>query len=187
MHQHDRNRRGTDKRSKLRPKKICAKTEPLTSRELNRADAARIGIYIAKSHQALLTPSIAEETVRVRSRLDNPATLYGRWWHRLLQQLPWSDERAWDETLNATLHQAPDRERAEKEWQLFRAYISRKEDFRKRFPNGQLQTRAEVPFLLKVKPSLALEGVIDLLAHRSRKRSALDHRLENESHHARRS
>ena len=63
---------------------------------------------------------------------------------------------------NATLHEAADRKRAEKEWQLFRAYISSKEDFRKRFPNGQFQARAEVPFLLKVKPSLALEGVIDL-------------------------
>ena len=142
------------------PEKIQSKIEPLTSRELKRA------VQRASEFVTRITPSafgaepLAEE--RTRSRMDNPATLYGRWWHRLLQRLPWNDETAWDEMLRTSLRDTPDRKRGEAEWKSFCAHIRGKEDFRKRFASEQFEARSEIPFLLKVEPSLALEGIVDL-------------------------
>jgi ATP-dependent exoDNAse (exonuclease V) beta subunit len=141
------------------PENIQSKTEPLTSRELQRA-AQRASEFVTR-----ITPSAFDmelvDGVRTRSP-DNPATLYGHWWHRLLQRLPWNDEPAWEEMLKAALRNTPDRERAEKEWKLFRAHVSGPEDFRKQIATEQFNAQAEVPFLLKIKRSLALEGIIDL-------------------------
>ena len=95
-------------------------------------------------------------------QLDNAATRYGHWWHQLLQRLPWSDEQKWDEIIRSALENSPERKRAEKEWKLFRAHLAAKEDFRKHFAVDRFVARSEVPFLLKIKPALALEGIIDL-------------------------
>ncbi len=143
------------------PENIHSKTEPLTSRELKRA------VQRASEFVTRITPSAFDvelvEAVRTRSPLDNPATLYGHWWHRLLQRLPWNDEPAWEEMLKAALRDTPDRERAEEEWKLFRAHVSGAEDFRKQLATEQFNARAEVPFLLKINQAIALEGVIDLV------------------------
>ena len=80
------------------PEKIQPKIEPLPSRELNRA------LHRASEFVSRITPSAfdadgSRKTPLPRSRLDNPATLYGRWWHRFLQRLPWNNESVWDEML----------------------------------------------------------------------------------------
>ena len=153
------------------PENIQSKIEPLPERELKRA-VQRADDFVRK-----MNPSGFEEISTLREgiaraevvspsmragTLDNTATRYGRWWHQLLQRLPWNDESAWDEMLNAALSNVADRQRAEKEWQLFLAHISGTEDFRRRFASRQFEARSEVPFLLKLKPLLALEGIIDL-------------------------
>jgi ATP-dependent helicase/nuclease subunit A len=118
-------------------------------------------------------PGEPDSARMLAGRFDNAATRYGHWWHQFLQRLPWNEEPAWDEILEAALCDAPDRKRAEKEWKLLCAHISGTEDFRKQFTADQFTTRAEVPFLLKIKPSLALEGIIDLALIDSRVKRAL--------------
>ncbi len=153
------------------PEKISSKVEPLTSRELKRA------VQRASEFVVRITPSAFDaelvEAPLARSRLDNPATLYGHWWHRLVQRLPWRDESAWEEMFKTAFRDAPDRRRAEKEWESFRAYLAGREDFRKRFESEQIEARAEVPFLLRVQPALTLEGIIDLALIDSAQKRAL--------------
>ena len=153
------------------PEIIHSKIEPLTSRELKSA------VQRASEFVTRITPSAfggdSLEAERTRSRLDNPATLYGRWWHRLLQRLPWNDEPAWAEMLKTALRDTPDRKRGEEEWNSFCAHIRGKEDFRKRFAPEQFEARSEVPFLLKVGSSLALEGIIDLALIDSKQKRVL--------------
>jgi ATP-dependent helicase/nuclease subunit A len=94
---------------------------------------------------------------------DDPATRYGRWWHTLLQRLNWAEDFAtWNEIFETTLPEAPDQKRAKAEWKLFRAHVAGTDDFRKQFGSDRFHARAEIPFLLKVKSSFALEGIIDL-------------------------
>ncbi|MDP9254757.1 MAG: UvrD-helicase domain-containing protein [Verrucomicrobiota bacterium] len=109
------------------------------------------------------TPENADALPVRAGRLDNAATLYGRWWHALLQRINWNEDFAkWNEIFQAALDDAPDRKRAEVEWKLFRAHVTGAGDFRKQFASDQFNARAEVPFLLKIKQSIALEGIIDL-------------------------
>ena len=130
------NEGGESKSIAAAPEKIQSKIEPLPSRELKRA------MHRASEFVSRITPSAFDadisETPLPRSRLDNSATLYGRWWHQLLQRLPWKEEGAWDAMFQAALEHAPDRASAEKEWKLFCAHISGTEDFRKRFAADEL-------------------------------------------------
>src|SRR5438874_8691190 len=64
-----------------------AEIEPLTSRELKRA-AKRASKYVRKITPSALNSEVQAE-VRPRSRLDNLATLYGRWWHNFFERLDW--------------------------------------------------------------------------------------------------
>src|SRR5205814_8150917 len=64
-----------------------AEIERLTSRELKRA-AKRASEFVRKiTPRALDSEAPAE--VRTRSRFDNLATLYGRWWHKFFERLDW--------------------------------------------------------------------------------------------------
>ena len=162
---------GESKSIAAAPEKIQSKIEPLPSRELKRA------VHRASEFVSRITPSAFDadisETPLPRSRLDNPATLYGRWWHQLLQRLPWKEEDAWDAMFQAALSTRPTAPALKNRWKLFCAHISGTEDFRKRFAADELLTRTEIPFLLKIKPSLALEGIIDLALIDSQKKTAL--------------
>src|SRR5258708_25910053 len=64
-----------------------AEIEPLTSGELKRA-AKRASEFVRKITPSALDSEVTAE-VRARSRLDNLATLYGRWWHKFFQRLDW--------------------------------------------------------------------------------------------------
>src|SRR5207249_8287486 len=64
-----------------------AEIEPLTSRELKRA-AKRGSEFVRKITPSALDSEVSVE-VRTRSRLDNLATLYGRWWHKFFERLDW--------------------------------------------------------------------------------------------------
>ena len=52
----------------------------------------------------------------------------------------------------ATLQHAPDRERAEKEWKLFRATFLEAKIFGNDFAADNCRRETEIPFLLKIKP-----------------------------------
>src|SRR5205814_10032616 len=64
-----------------------AEIEPLTSPELKRA-AKRASEFVRKITPSALDSEVTAE-VRARSRLDNLATLYGRWWHKFFERLDW--------------------------------------------------------------------------------------------------
>lgn len=94
---------------------------------------------------------------------DNEATRYGRWWHALMQRLDWNEKpERWEELFRAALAEAPERERALAEWKLFLAHAAGSGDFRKLVTSPGSIAHAEIPFLLKIDPARALEGVIDL-------------------------
>ena len=140
---------GESKSIAAAPEKIRIKNRAATFLdESETRDASRVRICEQDYAERVMTQIISCKTPlpRLSSRLDNPATLYGRWWHQLLQQLQWKEEGAWDAMFQAALEHAPDRERAEKEWKLFRAHISGNEDFRKRFAADELLTRTEFRF-----------------------------------------
>src|SRR6059058_1936721 len=64
-----------------------AEIEPLTFPELKRA-AKRASEFVRKITPSALDSEVPAE-VRTRSRLDNLATLYGRWWHKFFERLDW--------------------------------------------------------------------------------------------------
>ncbi len=95
--------------------------------------------------------------------LDNQATLYGSWWHSLLQRIDWRQEaRDWESLFQSALPHASDPERAVAEWALFRQHVSSAQDFRKQLGGSEIVARSEIPFLLPLGQKAALEGIIDL-------------------------
>lgn len=147
---------------------ITPKIEPPGSAELNNA-AKRASDFIIR-----VTPSAFDaellEAATPRSRQDNAATLYGRWWHQLLQRLAWDDETSWDQIFQRALRDSPEPEQAQKEWKLFRRWAA--SDAAPPQSRGRI-TRAEIPFLLKIKPALALEGIVDLAVFDTTNKRAL--------------
>src|SRR4030095_12626010 len=67
--------------------KSGAEIEPLTSSELHSA-AESASEFVRKITPSALDSEVTAE-VRTRSRLDNLATLYGRWWHKFFERLGW--------------------------------------------------------------------------------------------------
>ncbi|MEP6821184.1 MAG: UvrD-helicase domain-containing protein [Chthoniobacterales bacterium] len=109
----------------------------------------------------------SDRTERIPSRagaFDNEATRYGHWWHKLLQSLDWHrDPAQWEPAFQEALLTVTKRAQAEQEWQLFIEHASSAADFRKRLRSEPFVTHPEFPFLLKMGPTAALEGVIDLI------------------------
>jgi ATP-dependent exoDNAse (exonuclease V) beta subunit len=98
-----------------------------------------------------------------RSTPDNPATLYGSWWHTLFQHFPWSSgSPQWQSAFAAVQSTSPDVDRSAREWKLFTKaapgsvlaeYLARPE----------IVTHTELPFLWRMNDRSCVEGVIDLL------------------------
>ena len=64
--------------------------------------------------------------MRTRSRLDNLATLYGRWWHRFFQRLDWRGGiGSAQELFDKELPTSPDPESAAKDWNATRQNLFR--------------------------------------------------------------
>jgi ATP-dependent exoDNAse (exonuclease V) beta subunit len=110
----------------------------------------------------------AESAVRraapaARSTRDNPATLYGSWWHTLFQHFPWtSGSPHWQSAFAAVQSTSPDVDRSAREWKLFTKaapgsvlaeYLAR----------PAIVTHTELPFLWRMNDRSCVEGVIDLL------------------------
>jgi ATP-dependent exoDNAse (exonuclease V) beta subunit len=100
----------------------------------------------------------------LRSLADNPATLYGAWWHSLLQHFPWKDDpEQWEAVFDAAQQDSPDANRSAREWQLLQESlrVSPLTDFVRR-PRAIMHT--EFPFLWPINDASCLEGVIDFAA-----------------------
>src|SRR2546423_3215648 len=143
---------------------------PLDSIMLTRA-RARASDFIRKHNPSGYeeSPELAPESVPRRrtalmlSAADNPATLYGSWWHTLFQHFPWTGgPQQWQTAFAALQSSSPDPSRSAREWKLFAKALpaSALATF---LVNPAIVTHTEFPFLWRMNDRNCLEGMIDLL------------------------
>ena len=136
--------------------------QPLTAAQL-KSGQRRAAEFVHK-----FVPSALEEDIdlemRARSRLDNPATLYGRWWHRFFENLDWkggveSAQKLFDEQLPIS----PDPKAATKDWNATRATLFSHASIAGFLNRGETQFHRELPFSWQINDRTVLEGFIDSL------------------------
>jgi ATP-dependent exoDNAse (exonuclease V) beta subunit len=157
------------------PDKNGAKIESLTSRELKVA-ASRASEFVRKITPSALDSDVPEE-VRSRSRQDNLATLYGRWWHKFFERLDWkagidSAQRLFEENLPT----APDAKAAVKDWAATRRNLFSDACIADFLASDETLFHAEFPFSWRRNDRSVLEGLIDsiMINHQARRCLLLD-------------
>ena len=136
--------------------------EPLDSRELKRAKK-RGGEFVRKFIPSALEGEIDVE-MGARSRLDNLATLYGRWWHRFFERLDWkggvdSAQKLFEKQLPVS----PDAKAATKDWNATRMNLFSHESILRFLSSGETLFHREFPFSWQINDPTLLEGYIDSL------------------------
>jgi ATP-dependent helicase/nuclease subunit A len=143
---------------------------PLDAETLLRA-RSRASVFIRKynpSDYEEPTELPAESTPRsgpvlARSSADNPATLYGSWWHTLFQHFPWTGRLPeWQTAFNALQSSSPDPTRSAREWKFF-ANASPDSALAKFLARPGILGHTEFPFLWRMDDQSCVEGIIDLL------------------------
>jgi ATP-dependent exoDNAse (exonuclease V) beta subunit len=139
-----------------------AEIEPLTSRELKRA-AKRASEFVRKITPSALDSEVPIE-VRTRSRLDNLATLYGRWWHKFFERLDWkggidSAQKLFEKELPIS----PDAKAATKDWTATRQSLFSDAIIARFLASDETQFHHEFPFSWRSNDLSVLEGLIDSL------------------------
>ncbi|HEV3243502.1 MAG TPA: UvrD-helicase domain-containing protein [Chthoniobacterales bacterium] len=139
-----------------------AEIEPLTSKELKRA-AKRASEFVRKLTPSALDVEVPAE-VRTRSRLDNLATLYGRWWHRFFERLDWKGGLDSAQKLfGRELPLSPDAKAATKDWNATRQNLFSDENIARFLAADETQFHHELPFCWRRNDRSVLEGLIDSL------------------------
>jgi ATP-dependent helicase/nuclease subunit A len=139
-----------------------AEIEPLTSRELKRA-AKHASEFVRKVTPSALDAEVPAE-VRVRSRVDNLATLYGRWWHKFFERLDWKGgidvaQKLFEEQLPS----CPDAKSAMKHWNASRQNLFSDASIASFLASDETQFHREFPFSWRRNDRSVLEGLIDSL------------------------
>src|SRR6266567_1729830 len=139
-----------------------AEIEPLTSRELKRA-VKRASEFVRKLTPSALDVEVPAE-VRTRSRLDNLATLYGRWWHRFFERLDWkggidSAQKLFEKQLPI----CPEAKSATKDWDVTRQNLFSDACIARFLASNETQFHREFPFSWRRNDRSVLEGLIDSL------------------------
>src|SRR5436190_1019438 len=137
-----------------------AEIKPLTSRELKGA-AKRASEFVRKTTPSALDSDVPSE-VRRRSRLDNQATLYGRWWHKFFERLDWkggidSAQKLFEEKLPMS----PDPQAATKAWNATRGNLFSDPSIVRFLGSNETLVHAEFPFSWPRNDRSVLEGLID--------------------------
>jgi ATP-dependent exoDNAse (exonuclease V) beta subunit len=137
-----------------------AEIEPLTSRELKRA-AKRASEFVRQITPSALDSEVPAE-VRTLSRLDNLATLYGRWWHKFFQRLDWkggidSAQKLFEKELPIS----PDPKAAVKDWSATRRNLFSDATIARFLASDETLFHAEFPFSWRRNNRSVLEGLID--------------------------
>ncbi|HXO93695.1 MAG TPA: 3'-5' exonuclease, partial [Candidatus Acidoferrum sp.] len=137
-----------------------AEIEPLTSRELKRA-AKRASEFVRKITPSALDSEVPIE-VRTRSRLDNLATLYGRWWHKFFQRLDWKGGiDSAQKLFERELPLSPDAKAAVKDWNATRGNLFSDATIARFLASNETLFHAEFPFSWRRNDRSVLEGLID--------------------------
>jgi ATP-dependent exoDNAse (exonuclease V) beta subunit len=136
--------------------------EPLSSGELKRA-AKRASEFVRKLTPSALDADVPAE-VRMRSRIDNLATLYGRWWHKFFERLDWkggidSAQKLFEKQLPIS----PDTKAATKDWTATRKSLFSDASIARFFASDETQFHHEFPFSWRRNDLSVLEGLIDSL------------------------
>jgi ATP-dependent exoDNAse (exonuclease V) beta subunit len=105
----------------------------------------------------------APRTLRLsRSKTDTPATLYGRWWHELMQRNSWRDPDSWAQTFAQHFPDSPEPSRSTKEWKLWRTCLLNWPDILRDLSEEENFVHSEIPCFWRADERACLEGVIDL-------------------------
>jgi ATP-dependent exoDNAse (exonuclease V) beta subunit len=137
-----------------------AEIEPLTSRELKLA-AKRASEFVRKITPSALDSEVPAE-VRTHSRLDNLATLYGRWWHKFFQRLDWKGGiHAAQKLFEEQLPISPDAKAAVKNWNATRRNLFSDASIARFLASDETLFHAEFPFSWRRNDRSVLEGLID--------------------------
>jgi len=113
-----------------------------------------------------ITPSALDADVpaevRTRSRPDNLATLYGRWWHKFFQRLDWkggidSAQKLFEKELPIS----PDAKAAVKDWNATRRNLFSDVSIARFLASDETLFHAEFPFSWRRNDRSVLEGLID--------------------------
>ncbi|MEY2481337.1 MAG: CRISPR-associated exonuclease Cas4 [Verrucomicrobiota bacterium] len=144
------------------PEKKGAEIAPLTSRELDCA-VKRASEFVRKITPSALDAEVSAE-VRMRSRPDNLATLYGRWWHKFFERLDWrggidSAQRLFEKQLPIS----PDTKAATKDWNAMRRSLFSDDTIARFLARDETQFHQELPFCWRRNDLSVLEGLIDSL------------------------
>jgi ATP-dependent helicase/nuclease subunit A len=137
-----------------------AEIEPLTSGELKRA-TKRASEFVRKITPSALDSEVPAE-VRSRSRLDNLATLYGRWWHKFFERLDWkggidSAQKLFEKQLPSS----PDAKAAIKDWNATRRNLFSNASIADFLASNETLFHAEFPFSWRRNDRSVFEGLID--------------------------
>src|SRR5260370_16129220 len=136
--------------------------EPLTSRELTLA-AKHASEFVRKITPSALDSDVPAEA-RTRSRLDNLATLYGRWWHKFFQRLDWKDGiDSAQKLFEKELPISPDAKAAVKDWNATRRNLFSDASIARFLASDKTLFHAEFPFSWRRNDRSVLEGLIDSL------------------------
>jgi ATP-dependent exoDNAse (exonuclease V) beta subunit len=151
-----------------------AKVAPLRRLDRKTVDAAakRASEFVHKFNPSAYDAEVLREAddgapaatiVRARSTADSPATLYGRWWHSLLEAISWREgEAAAERVFGARQPKSPEPARSAAEWKLLRRLFS--DPIFTAYTRGESRTaQAEFPFSWSIDAGTAIEGIIDLL------------------------
>jgi len=137
-----------------------AEIEPLSARELKRA-AKRGSEFVRKITPSTLDPELPAE-VWTRSRLDNLATLYGRWWHKFFQRLDWKGGiNSAQKLFEKELPLSPDAKAAVKDWNATRENLFSDASIARFLASNETLFHAEFPFSWHRNERSVLEGLID--------------------------
>ena len=162
----------TRDRQKLAPREQLS--ENLGKRKLGWIDDARqrAGRFIHTTNPSKFAPASAaaaegaelwseiEPELRP-TRIDNPATRYGLWWHEFAQEIPWKLQMdAWQAAFDKSVLISPDPARSRREWKFLSQFVSE----HRNFLAGNVFV--EMPFFWRVDEERCLEGIIDLALFR---------------------
>jgi ATP-dependent helicase/nuclease subunit A len=144
------------------PETSEVKIEPLTARELKCA-VKRASEFVRKFTPSALDAEVPAE-VRTRSRLDNLATLYGRWWHKFLERLDWNGGiDAAQKLFEKQLPSCPEAKSATKDWDVTRQNLFSDACIARFLASDETQFHREFPFSWRRNDRSVLEGLIDSL------------------------
>jgi ATP-dependent helicase/nuclease subunit A len=138
------------------------KIEPLTFRELKCA-VKRASEFVRKFTPSALDAEVPAE-VRTRSRLDNPATLYGRWWHKFFERLDWNGGiDSAQKLFEKQLPTCPEAKSATKDWDVTRQNLFSDAVIARFLASDGTQFHREFPFSWRRHDRSVMEGLIDSL------------------------